>query len=152
MKKYLLLIAFTFAFCSIAGGIRLPSSSFNMDELDDAMKKAKQKKYPIFFLYTDKDSSCPLCNNAGKAAIKALRTSTVMVYVTGKDYSKLPEAMQAGFKKGKYIPKIGVMDVEAQNVLGVVLYEEIKTNGKDAFDDLKKDIKSYRKEIKYTKF
>ena len=46
------------------GAIELPKGSFQITELEEAKKEAKEKKRPIAFVYTNVNTSCGLCKRA----------------------------------------------------------------------------------------
>lgn len=122
----------------------MPSAVFELSELEAAQAKARASGKQIAVIYTDHTSDCGLCASASKVILDELDSQTVMVYMpTG--LKKRPDFLKAAFKRGKYIPKVAVFDVELKELLGEVVYEEIKQDGDDAFDDVLDAIKTYRK-------
>jgi len=143
IQKLMLLILLATSIC-YGGGLKLPSNSFEISEIDAAKEKANAKGYPIAFLYTNKESTCPLCNGASELIIKELKSSTILVYVRNKN--DMPKNVAKTLsKRGKFIPKVAVYDSAIEEELGLVIYEEIKKDGGDAFDGLKKIIRAYKK-------
>jgi len=125
-------------------GFKLPSNSFEISEIDAAKTKAEEKGYPIAFLYTDKESTCPLCNGASALIIKELKSSTILIYVNNK--KDMPKNVSKTLsKRGKYIPKVAIYNSSIKEELGLVTYEEIKKDGDDAFKEIKKIIRAYKK-------
>ena len=54
MKKLALLAVVSVGLCPFASGeLRIPSSVFKMDELDEAKQKAAEDGEPLIFVYTD---------------------------------------------------------------------------------------------------
>ena len=53
ISALILLASATFAF----GGLRVPSSVFTMEELEQAMAEAQEDEKPLIFLYTDPGST-----------------------------------------------------------------------------------------------
>lgn len=126
-----------------ADSLRLPANSYEISELKEAQQKSVETKKPIAFLYTDKDSTCGLCQNASEIIVKELRSRTILVYaLSNKD---LPQKVSKSLsRKGKYIPKVVVFDSEINEEIGLVIYEEIKKEDKKALKELKKAIHEYR--------
>lgn len=144
MKLLVLLPLLFLAIATCYGGIKLPRGTYAIDELDAAKQQAAEDGEPIAFLYTNKDSTCGLCNRAATMIIDELKSSTVLVYTDSKQQSP-GIVSKALSERGKYIPKVAVFDSSIEEQLGLVIYEEIKQDGDDAFDDLKKRIRAYKK-------
>ncbi len=124
-------------------GLNLPSKVFEESELDKAKTEAAAKGKPLAILYTDKDSTCPLCNAAAGAMIKELGNKTIMVYV--RSTNEMPANVQKALTPGKYIPKIAVFDDKLEKSLGMVTYESVKDDSRKAFREVERAIKDYRK-------
>jgi hypothetical protein len=131
---------------TVQAGFKMPSAVFELSELEAAQKKAREKRKPIAVIFTDHTSSCGLCSSASKTIIDELDSKTIMVYLPSK-LKKHPDFAKKAFKRGKYIPKVAVFDVELTKILGEVVYEDIKKDGDDAFDDVLKIIRNYRKTL-----
>ncbi len=125
------------------GGFKLPPKVFEIGQIDKAKAEAEAKKKPIAILYSNKDSTCPLCSDASEAIIRELGSKTVMIYVTEK--AALPASAVSALSAGKYIPKVAVLDGKLENVLGTVTYESIKEDPRKAFREVEKAIRSYGK-------
>lgn len=139
----LMVMALTCA--TVWGGIRLPGHTFEASELDKAKTEAQTKNRPIAFLYTDKDSTCPLCDGVGETMIDELGRSVVLVYM--RKTADVPENVAAALSaRGKYIPKLVVFDQYLGKSLGLVTYEEVKAKGSGAFKELDKAIREAKKE------
>ncbi len=129
-------------------GFKLPSAMFELAELETAQAEAREKRKPIAVVYTDHTTTCGLCTSASKTIIDELDSRCIMVYMPSSlkqwpDFVKKAKA----FKRGKYIPKVAVFDVELKTMLGEVVYEDIKKDGDDAFDDVLKTIRNYSKTL-----
>jgi hypothetical protein len=144
MKTYLLL---TVLFCAsqslVWAGLKLPSKIFEAKEMEQAMSEAQAKGKPLSILYTDKDSTCPLCNDAAGVMIKELGNKTVMVYA--RSTRDLPQPVRDALRPGNYIPKIAVFDASLQESLGMVTYEAVKEDARKAFRDVERAIRDYKK-------
>lgn len=125
-------------------GLNLPSKVFEESELEKAKIEAATKGKPLAILYTDKDSTCPLCNAAAGTMIKELGQKTVMVYV--RKLNELPSGVIKTLTPGKYIPKIAVFDDKLEKSLGMVTYESVREDSRKAFRDVERAIKAYKKE------
>lgn len=138
------LIAILIALPTLAlAGFKIPGKVFEIAELDKAKAEAAQKGKPIAILYSDKDTTCPLCVNASETIIRELGSKTVMVYVRSAE--SLPPAAQAALQAGAYIPKVAVLNGALDKSLGVVTYEAIKADPRKAFRDVEKAIREYKK-------
>lgn len=138
------LIAILIALPTLAlAGFKIPGKVFEIAELDKAKAEAAQKGKPIAILYSDKDTTCPLCVNASETIIRELGSKTVMVYV--RSAGSLPPAAQAALQAGAYIPKVAVLNGALDKSLGVVTYEAIKADPRKAFRDVEKAIREYKK-------
>ena len=124
-------------------GFRLPAKVFAISDLEKAKAEAQLKKKPIAVLYSDKDSTCPLCSDASETILRELGSKTVMVYVNTKD--GLPKSVSDALNVGKFIPKVAVLDASLENALGTVTYESIKEDPRQAFRDIEKAIRAYGK-------
>lgn len=136
MKKYLALL-FVLLVGSGQAEIRFPSSSFEVSALSEAKEAAAKKKQPIAFVYTDKNTTCSLCQGATASILQEFRTSAVIVYV--KDLKGAPRNVAKVLSsKGKYIPKVALFDADLSKDFGLVTYEQISTEGDRPLRDLKK--------------
>ncbi len=116
--------------------IRFPSNSFEASELAEAQAAAEKSNKPIAFVYTDKDTTCGLCQNATGSILRTFRTSAVVVYV--KNYSDIPKNVSKLISsQGKYIPKVALLDASLTKEYGLVTYEQIRDDGDRALRDLK---------------
>jgi len=120
--------------------IRFPSSSFTIQELAEAQKSAEAKGRPIAFVYTDKNTTCGLCAAATELIIDNLRMSAVLVYLSNKTDAP-PQVAEGLEERGKFLPKVVVFDAALQKNLGLVTYEEIKTDGERPLRDLKSQMR-----------
>ena len=140
MKKYLALF-FVLGLGSLHAEIRFPASSFEVSALDEAKAAAAKKNQPIAFVYTDKNTTCPLCQGATTSILQEFRSSAVIVYV--KDINRAPRKVgKVLSSKGKYIPKVALFDADLSKDFGMVTYEEIKSEGERPLRELKKAAKS----------
>lgn len=126
----------------VRADFKLPSNIYLITELEDAQKKASEDGKPIAFLYTNKDSTCGLCQRAGELILKELKSRTVMVYLE-KPKECPANVWQALSREGKYIPKVAVFNAGLTEEIGVVIYENIKREEKKAFKEIKKAIRDY---------
>ncbi len=141
IKQSILVLLFAVPGLALAG-IKIPSKVFDLETLEEAKTEAAAKGKPIAFLYTDKDSTCPLCNAASMTMMKELGNKTVMIYV--RSANGLPLPVMKALEPGKFIPKIAVMDAKLEKSLGMVTYEAVKADSRKAFRDVEKAIKEYK--------
>ena len=58
MKRLLIPLIGALAVCQLAhADLKIPSSVFKMDELDEAKQKAQEDNEPLIFVYTDPKTS-----------------------------------------------------------------------------------------------
>ncbi len=143
MKTKLALVVLLATSTLALAGFKLPSKIFEGSEIDKAKAEAEAKKKPIAILYSDKDSTCPLCNAASETIIRELGAKTVMIYVNNQ--AALPPSAIAALAAGKFIPKVAVMDAKLETPLGTVTYESIKEDPRKAFREVEKAIRAYGK-------
>jgi hypothetical protein len=141
--KHLLVAAFIATPAIALAGLKLPSKVYEGADMEKAKTEAASKGKPLSILYTDKDSTCPLCNNAAATMIKELGSKTVMVYVS--EINELPANVRTSLTAGKYIPKIAVFDDKLETALGTVTYESVKEDSRKAFREVERAIKDYKK-------
>jgi hypothetical protein len=139
---------FLLTLCLVSqAGLRLGSGVYEISELTEAQAEASKEGKPVTFLLTKKDSTCPLCNNAGKEILDQLDRDTVVVYL--EDARKAPKKVGAALKSGgKYIPKAAVFTPDLAKSLGLVTYESIDKEGRKAFDDVEDAIKEAREGLR----
>lgn len=141
--KHLLLAAFMATPALALAGLKLPSKVYEVADMEKAKAEAASKGKPLSILYTDKDSTCPLCNAAAGTMIKELGMKTVIVYA--RDINGLPDNVRSAMNIGKYIPRIGVFDDKMEKALGTVTYESVKEDPRKAFREVDRAIKDYKK-------
>ncbi len=104
-----------------------------------------RKKKDLAFIYTDKATTCGLCQGAAAAFIDAVKSKTVIVYVDSTAnqtwWPKLPEPVRQALTPGKFIPKIVVTDPTAAKVTASLTYEAYKEDDRKAIRGLKTAMK-----------
>lgn len=121
-----------------------PRGTFQLKDLDKAKAEAAAEKKPIAFIYTDKNTTCPLCQGAADEFLDATKSKAVIVYVdspsTTTIWPTLPDAVKKGLEAGKFIPKIAVTDASASKLITSLNYDTYKADNKTV-RDLKKALK-----------
>ncbi len=107
--------------------LKIPKAVFPAAEIEAAETRARADGKLMTFLLTDKDSTCPLCQNASAETIDAFDRSTVMVYIGAREAggAKLPEAVTKALRSpeaGRYIPKSVIYDPDTDTVVHVLPY------------------------------
>ena len=108
-------------------GFTLKSGVYRMDQLDDAKAEALSSGKPVAFLYSDKNTTCPLCAGASKNAMETLASSCVIVYAEKADWAKMPKPVRTAInapEAGKYIPTVVVMSPNVKEVIVIVPYAQ----------------------------
>ena len=123
-----------------------PRGSFEMADLEKAKAHAAAEKKELAFVYTDKTTTCGLCQGATAAYIDAVKSKAVIVYVDSKAnatwWKKLPAPVRQALTPGKFIPKIAVTDSAASKVSASLTYETYKEDDRKAIRDFKKAMKA----------
>ena len=123
-----------------------PRTSFVMADLEKAKAVATTEKKSLAFIYTDKTTTCGLCQGAAAAYIDAVKSKTVIVYVDSKakdtDWQQLPAPVREALIPGKFIPKIVVTDAAASKVTTSLTYEAYKADDSKAIRGLKKGMRA----------
>lgn len=105
----------------------VPKTVYRMGDMAAARAEARVQSKPVTFLYSDENSTCPLCCGVSTEVIKDLKQKSVMIYVDAAkgDWKDLPRPVQQALNSpeaGTFIPKTVVMDAEAAQVIAVVPY------------------------------
>ena len=127
---------------------KFPRGTFESKDLDKAKAEAVASKKPLAFVMTDKDTTCPLCQNATSEFLDVVKSKTVVVYVSTAGstsdwngvWNALPEAAKKGLKAGEKFPKVAVTDAAAANLITSIDYDTHITNDK-ALREFKKALK-----------
>ena len=123
-----------------------PRGSFEMADLDKAKALAAAEKKDVAFVYTDKTTTCGLCQGATAAYIDAVKSKAVIVYVDSKAnatwWKKLPEPVRKALTPGKFIPKIAVTDSAVSKVSASLIYEDYEKDDRKAIREFKKAMKA----------
>jgi len=138
MKRVVMGILFLVVAASIAhAGFRVPPGVYRIGSLKDAKTRAKKTKRPITFVYTDVETTCPLCVDASLDAMKSLKLRTVVVYAhASNDRDSLPGIVQDALKSsesGRYIPKTVIVDADIKRVIAVIPYAREKRDRSKLF-------------------
>jgi bacterioferritin-associated ferredoxin len=124
---------------------QLPRGSFEFADLEKAKAQAVKEKKEIAFLYTDKTSTCGLCQNAAAEFMDAVKSKAIIVYVNSKDRSRvwkqLPAAVRTALTPGRYIPKMAVTDASGEKVSASILYDDYKKDSRQVIRAFKKDLR-----------
>jgi hypothetical protein len=146
MKSLFSLALSLFLAAGASAGTEFPRGSFEASDLDRAKAHAAAEKKDLAFIYTDKATTCGLCQGAVTAYIDAVKSKTVIVYVNSKDtqalWPKLSEPVRQALTPGKFIPKIAVTDATASKVSASLTYEAYKEDERKAIRGLKKAMKA----------
>ena len=123
-----------------------PRGTFEMADLEKAKAHATTEKKALAFIYTDKFTTCGLCQIAADAYIDAVKSKAVIVYVDSTAnktwWMKLPEPVRKALLPGKFIPKIVVTDATGSKVTASLNYEAYKADDSKAIRGLKKAMRA----------
>ena len=143
MKKFITLILSVALLGFTQADTKFPrTTTFSPADLEKAKVAATAAKKSIAFIYTDKDSSCPLCQGAAAAFIDAVKAKSIIVFVNSEEKTAamqlLPAAVQEAFRPGQYIPKVVVTDATSEKVVTSLNYENFKADERKSIRDFKK--------------
>ncbi len=125
--------------------VDLPRGTFDFTQIAEAKKKAAEEKKQIAYLYTEKDSTCGLCNAAAEEFIKAVRGKGIIVHLESsrsKEYwINLPKTLHAPLSKGEFIPRLVVTEADGQTVIASLDYVTHKADPNSSIRELKKKLR-----------
>jgi hypothetical protein len=146
MKSIASLVASLIIAASASADTDFPRGSFEMADFEKAKALATTEKKHLAFIYTDKSTTCGLCQGAAAAYIDAVKSKTVIIYVDSNAnqtwWAKLPDPVRQALTPGKFIPKIVVTDPTASSVTASLTYEAYKADDRKAIRGLKKALKA----------
>ncbi len=123
-----------------------PRKSFVMADFEKAKAAATAENKPLALIYTDKVTTCGLCQGAAAEFIDAVKSKTVVVYLDSETsktwWSKVSDPVQKALKVGKFIPKVVVTDATGEKVTASLTYEAYKKDEREAIRGLKKALKA----------
>ena len=130
MKKHsillMVLLILAFSASSAPAAFSIPSDVYGIDQLQQATQIAIANNKQIVFLYSNKDSTCPLASKASINIMQRFKNSAIIVYICKQDKAKIPRIVRDALKSpeaGKYIPKTVVVDSGIKQVAGIIPYE-----------------------------
>ena len=141
--KTILLSIISLALAGLAAAeVKFPRHSFTHEKMADARKLAAEEKKPIAYVYTDKLSTCSLCNNATAEFLDAVKSKAVVVYLDSKqnkDYwNSLPAHIRDALAKTKFIPAMAVASPGNGSLVASITYDQFKADGRGSIRELKK--------------
>ena len=132
------------------GAVDLPKSSFPVKESDQAIEKAIKDKKPVAYILHDPKSTCPLSDDALEDYLKIIGKKCIIVEVSSKDksrYTLCPKEVKDALGKGRYIPKMVIVNPCDGSIIMNVLYEDRKKDQKKFSRDVKKAISEGTKKV-----
>lgn len=127
-------------------GFKMPSKSFTINQLDQALEEARTEGKIMTFMVSDTETKSPTCTDASKKIIQKMKGDSVLIYLS--DHKALPAAVLSlieGKAVGGGIPYAIVTDAEMKTLMGIVTCEEINHNASRAFRELDKVVKENQK-------
>jgi len=107
-------------------GFKIPKNVYHMKQLEAAKSEATSKNKAITFVYTDAETTCPLCADASLGVMNGLASKTVVIYASTKtDSGTVPDIVREAFRRpemGRFIPFTVVVDAAITNVIAIVPY------------------------------
>lgn len=134
---------------AIAQGKDLPRGTYELKDLEQAKAKALASKKWIAYLYTDKDTDCPLCQDAASEFVDAVGNKAVLVYLPSPQnktfWNGLSEEMRQALSVGRMIPTMVVTHPENGSIVSSIHYESFKEDGNKALRAFKKALTADKK-------
>ncbi len=132
---------------SVNAGPGFGKSVMRMNELEQAQQEARSKGKAMTFLYTEENSTCPLCEKANWEVVNGMKARTVVVYMAnGKEFTLAPAIVQQGLlsdRAGKYIPQTVVVDPEYKEIIAIIPYDTSAAEMKASVSRAKKSISKF---------
>ncbi len=112
----------------VYAGFSLPSHTYRLAELDNALEEAKANNKTITFLMSDENTRCPLSTQASLNIINEIGNNSILVYVEANNNVALtlPGVVLKAFnssKAGMYVPKAVIANSRADRVIDIVPYK-----------------------------
>jgi hypothetical protein len=150
MKKYLVQSLFLMTLgLSLAYGGDLPRGTFEFKDLEQAKAKAIESQKWIAYLYTEKNTTCPLCQHAADEFVDGVKGKAVLVYLPSDQsktyWAKLSDELQKALRPGKFIPKMAVVDATSGAVVASINYDALKQDEDKAMRAFKKTLSAAKK-------
>ena len=124
-------------------GFPLKSGVYRINQLDTAKAEALSRNKAIAFIYSDENTTCPLCAGASIDAINYLSDVCEIVYVDkNTDWEKLPELVRQAINSpaaGRFIPKTIIVDAQIEKVIAIAPYVKTEER-KELLDGVKDQI------------
>lgn len=109
----------------VEAAFSLPPYVYKADRLAEAQEAAGKLNKPIIFLYSDKQTTCPLCTDASNDVLYKFKDMGIIVYCEEK--KSLPSLVQDAMNSpeaGKYIPITVITNPSVQKVIYILPYIE----------------------------
>ncbi|MBU0992145.1 MAG: hypothetical protein KJ737_06590 [Proteobacteria bacterium] len=122
LSVLILIFSVSFAIASF----EIPAYVYTIDQLNVAQEKARIYDSQIVFLYSNKDTKCPLATNASKNILGQFRDNAVIVYICSEDWAKVPQIVRKAIKSpqaGRFIPKTIVVNSDITQVVSIIPYK-----------------------------
>jgi hypothetical protein len=135
----------TIALAGLAhAGEKLPRGTFGFKDLEKAKTEATAKNKPIAFVFSDKDTTCPICQDATSNLIGTVKSKAVVVFInapeTNAGSNEIPEVARKALMQGTVMPKIAVTDSGVTKLIAATNYETYSKDEK-AMREFKKALK-----------
>lgn len=128
----------------VLAGFTLPPHVYTVSKLKQAKAAAQAQNRALLFIFSDKNTTCPLCRDASTDVINGFKNRAVIVYVANTEFGKLPGLVVKAFdspEAGEYIPKTVIVDPYVQDVIAIIPYSRRDRNV--LFNDAQRKINRY---------
>ncbi|GEM_PF-4178722 len=142
---YMCLILILCPSLSVAG-FRLPMGVYELDEIEEALSEANEKKEALAFVLSEQKGTCPLCDNSTLDAFKRLKKHSTLVFLElrqkGWDKEVSPVVLSAFSNKsmGNIIPKVVITSPDMTEVWGTITYADMQESR--TYRDMEKQVKA----------
>lgn len=121
-----ILFSLTFSASLASAAFDIPSYVYDIEQLQQAKNEAKVGNRQIVFLYSNKNTDCPLASRASIGIIQRFKDSAVIVYIGRGGWAKVPRIVKEAINSpeaGRFIPKTVVVDTEIRQVVSIIPYK-----------------------------
>lgn len=114
-----------------------PRGAFTPETYAEAKAKATSEKKLIVYIWSEMDSTCPMCQAGTESALKAFKTNKkyILVFGQGEKTTHAPASLQQPLtdtvaKVGNVIPVVMIVDPVTEKVLASACYKQFAADNR----------------------
>jgi hypothetical protein len=122
----------------------VPKKVFSLQNLPEAIAKAKETNRPLAFIYSDPTTTCGLCIVASETFVNEFDNRSVIVLLEHKDWKEWPKPLQNAAKKdqSKGLPKMYFFDADLKEQIAILTNADYSERGTKAIRDVRRALKA----------